>query len=115
MKKLSLAIALAAATGPGMMVLAAGGPADDTLVIDGQTMITRAPAPEGHTFPEVLSGWLFREAETRATEADSFANPGMLAVESVFGTLEECVESAVRGEVWRDARLWQDAAWGAGR
>ena len=41
--------------------------------------------------------------------------PGMLAVESVFGTLEECVESAVRGEVWRDARLWQDAAWGAGR
>ncbi|NIP45203.1 MAG: DUF521 domain-containing protein [Gammaproteobacteria bacterium] len=38
--------------------------------------------------------------------------PGMLAVESVFGTLEECVESAVRGEVWRDARLWRDAAWG---
>jgi sulfur-oxidizing protein SoxA len=29
----------------------------------------------------VLSGWLFREAETRATEADSFANPGMLYVE----------------------------------
>ena len=39
--------------------------------------------------------------------------PGMLAVESVFGTLEECVESAVRGEVWRDRRLWRDDAWGA--
>lgn len=39
--------------------------------------------------------------------------PGMLAVESVFGTLEECVESAVRGEVWRDHRLWRDDAWGA--
>jgi predicted aconitase len=38
--------------------------------------------------------------------------PGMLAVESVFGTLEECVESAVRGEVWRDARLWRDDTWG---
>lgn len=39
--------------------------------------------------------------------------PGMLAVESVFGTLEECVESAVRGEVWRDRRLWRDHTWGA--
>jgi predicted aconitase len=39
--------------------------------------------------------------------------PGMLAVESVFGTLEECVESAVRGEVWRDHRLWRDNTWGA--
>jgi predicted aconitase len=38
--------------------------------------------------------------------------PGMLAVESVFGTLEECVESAVRGEVWRDPRLWRDHTWG---
>ncbi|NMM46263.1 sulfur oxidation c-type cytochrome SoxA [Rhodospirillaceae bacterium KN72] len=44
-------------------------------------MITRAPAPEGHPFDEVLSGWLFREAETRAVEADSFQNPGMLEVE----------------------------------
>ena len=39
--------------------------------------------------------------------------PGLLAVESIFGTLEECVESAVRGEVWRDARLWRDDTWGA--
>jgi len=39
--------------------------------------------------------------------------PGMLAVESVFGTLEECVESAVRGEVWRDDRLWRNHTWGA--
>jgi len=39
--------------------------------------------------------------------------PGLLAVESVFGTLEECVESAVRGEVWRDDRLWRNNTWGA--
>jgi len=39
--------------------------------------------------------------------------PGLLAVESVFGTLEECVESAARGEVWRDQRLWRDDTWGA--
>jgi predicted aconitase len=32
--------------------------------------------------------------------------PGMLSVEVCFGSLRECVESAVRGEVWRDPRLW---------
>ena len=61
--------------------LAVADPVDDTLEVDGVEMITRAPAPEGHPFDEVLSGWLFREAETRATQEDSFENPGMLAVE----------------------------------
>lgn len=32
--------------------------------------------------------------------------PGMLPVEVCFGSLKECVESAVKGEVWRDAELW---------
>jgi hypothetical protein len=32
--------------------------------------------------------------------------PGMLGVEVAFGSLRECVESAVRGEVWRDPKLW---------
>jgi predicted aconitase len=32
--------------------------------------------------------------------------PGMLGVEVCFGSLKECVESAVRGEVWRDPALW---------
>lgn len=73
----AVCLALAgAAIGPS-----AAEPVDETLVIDGVEMITRAPAPEGHPFDEVLSGWLFREAETRATQADSFANPGMLSVE----------------------------------
>jgi predicted aconitase len=35
--------------------------------------------------------------------------PGMLPVEVCFGSLRECVESAVRGEVWRDALLWAKA------
>ena len=70
---------------------ATADPVDDTLEIDGVPMITKAPAPEGHPFKEVLSGWLFREAETRATEAESFANPGMFAVErgaEIWGTVE---------------------------
>ena len=36
--------------------------------------------------------------------------PGMLPVEVCFGSLRECVESAVRGEVWRDSRLWEALA-----
>jgi predicted aconitase len=35
--------------------------------------------------------------------------PGMLGVEVAFGSLRECVESAVRGEVWRDPDLWSTA------
>jgi predicted aconitase len=35
--------------------------------------------------------------------------PGMLSVAVVFGSLRECVESAVRGEVWRDPGLWLTA------
>ncbi len=35
--------------------------------------------------------------------------PGMLPVEVCFGSLRECVESAVRGEVWRDHNLWSAA------
>lgn len=32
--------------------------------------------------------------------------PNNLGYEVAFGSLEECVESAVRGEVWRDATQW---------
>jgi sulfur-oxidizing protein SoxA len=67
-------------------VLGAGAanadPADDTLAIDGQTiLVTRTKAPKGHPFDEVISGWHYRTPETRALEADSFQNPGMLYVE----------------------------------
>jgi predicted aconitase len=33
--------------------------------------------------------------------------PGNIGVEVAFGGLEECVESAVRGEVWRDDDIWR--------
>ncbi|MFZ1682085.1 MAG: sulfur oxidation c-type cytochrome SoxA [Rhizobiaceae bacterium] len=66
--------------GVAAITAAHADPIDATLNIDGTDMILRAPAPEGHPFKEVLSGWLFRESETRALEADSFANPGMLMV-----------------------------------
>lgn len=79
----------------GAVIFTAGplwaDPVDDQLVIDGKEMITRAKAPEGHPFDEVYSGWLYREAETRALEADSFQNPGMLEVErgaDIWNTVE---------------------------
>lgn len=34
--------------------------------------------------------------------------PGMLGVTVCFGSLQECVESAVRGFVWRDPALWSN-------
>ena len=36
--------------------------------------------------------------------------PGMLGVEVAFGSLKECVESAIRGDVWRDPALWTNAS-----
>ncbi len=69
----------------------AADPIDAKLEIDGTEIPTRAKAPEGHPFPELLSGWLYREPETRALEQDSFANPGMLAIEegtAVWNTVE---------------------------
>ena len=36
----------------------------------------------------------------------AFYAPGNIGVEVVFGSLRECVRSAVEGRVWRDASLW---------
>lgn len=81
-KKMKRAVFLAAAlaTGTGLAT-AQGVPPIGELSIDGQKMTIEAPAPEGMPFDHVLSGWIFREPDTQAMEADSFQNPGMLAVE----------------------------------
>ncbi|TDH36387.1 sulfur oxidation c-type cytochrome SoxA [Pseudohoeflea suaedae] len=82
---------LAAAAVLALTAGVSADPVDEQLVIDGQEMITRAKAPEGHPFDEVLSGWLYREAETRKLEEDSFDNPGMLSVEEgeeIWNTVE---------------------------
>ncbi len=77
-KKLLPLLAVGFLSAPAM----AGGPSDDKLVIDEEMEIrTRVAAPEGHPLDEVISGWHYRTKETRALEADSFQNPGMLYVE----------------------------------
>ena len=35
-----------------------------------------------------------------------------LAEEVAFGALEDCIETAVRGEVTRRDSVWSEAAWG---
>src|SRR3546814_6901100 len=88
-------------------MVASADPVDDELVIDGEIpMVIRTEAPEGHPFDEVLSGWLYRTAETRALEADSFANPAMLYVEQ-----GEAIWNTVEGEVGKScASCHGDAA-----
>lgn len=73
------ALALTAVTS---VVVFAGGPVDDTLLINGEIeMTTRAPSVEGHPLSEVISGWHYRTDDTRILEQDTFDNPGMLEVQ----------------------------------
>src|SRR3546814_10972873 len=93
-KKLILAAATAVVASGAAMV-ASADPVDDELVIDGEIpMVIRTEAPEGHPFDEVLSGWLYRTAETRALEEDRFANPAMPYVQQ-----GQAIRNPVDGEV----------------
>lgn len=72
--------------------VALADPSEGPLFIDGEIeMITRTESVEGHPLPEVISGWHYRTESTQALEADSFENPGMLAVEegeALWNTVE---------------------------
>jgi L-cysteine S-thiosulfotransferase len=75
--------------GMAAAVLCAGaahaGPVEDTLILNDEIeMITVAPAPahlDGVLGDTVISGWLYREAETRDVQRDDFENPASLFVE----------------------------------
>lgn len=91
-RKIILAAAAAVAASGMAISMASAEPVSDELIIDGEKkMVTRTKAPEGHPLDEVTSGWLYRTPETRALEADSFQNPGMLYVErgeEIWNTVE---------------------------
>lgn len=74
-------------------LLAAGwalGDEEADLVLNGETPITvRAEAPDHlDAFDVILSGWLFREDETQALQADDFDNPGMIFVDQALDNWE---------------------------
>jgi len=77
--KMKAIVAIAAA----VTLCAPAAMADENaeLVIDGQQLVTKLPAPEGNPLPEILSGWLFRTDETQALQLDDFDNPGFLFVD----------------------------------
>ncbi|MAN97801.1 sulfur oxidation c-type cytochrome SoxA [uncultured Roseovarius sp.] len=72
------------------------GPVDDTLVVNEEIEIitrTAAPAHLSDALDEVLSGWHFRNDDTRSMQADDFDNPGMIFVENAM-TAWETAEGA---------------------
>ncbi|MBV2360341.1 sulfur oxidation c-type cytochrome SoxA [Thalassococcus sp. CAU 1522] len=69
-------------------VVFAGGPDDDTLVINGETeMVTKTAAPPAMQeagIEEVISGWHFRTDETQSLQMDDFENPAMIFVDQAM-------------------------------
>jgi predicted aconitase len=56
----------------------------------------------------LASPMLPSEVKVLMTNSGKYAyySPGLLGVETVFGSLRDCVESAVQGRVVRDGSLW---------
>ncbi|MEM9148072.1 MAG: sulfur oxidation c-type cytochrome SoxA [Pseudomonadota bacterium] len=78
MKKLVLLIASSTIAG---FALAGPGPDDNTLVIEGETLISEVKTTGDHPLDTIYSGWRFRKPETQALETDDFENPAMVAVD----------------------------------
>ncbi|WP_306147651.1 MULTISPECIES: sulfur oxidation c-type cytochrome SoxA [unclassified Roseibium] len=51
------------------------------LIVEGEQLVTKVAAPEGHPLDELLSGWRFRSDETQALQTDDFENPAFAAVD----------------------------------
>lgn len=74
-----LVMAVFAVAGP-----VAADPAEDTLVVNGEIEIVTRTQPSEHMstiLPELISGWHYREKDTRDIQRDDFDNPGMLFVD----------------------------------
>ena len=84
--KTPLAAIAAIALGLGAGLGAGAALAQEKLVIEGQEMITRAPAPDWHPLSEVISGWEYRDPSTKALQMDDFENPSMVFVDQAIDT-----------------------------
>ncbi|MCM2562370.1 sulfur oxidation c-type cytochrome SoxA [Lutimaribacter sp. EGI FJ00015] len=72
-------------------------PDDDTLVIEGQEMVTKTDLPahmEDANMDMIMSGWHFRSDETQALQMDDFDNPGMIFVDQALDNWESVEGSA---------------------
>ena len=101
-RRISDRVAFYASTGRGVQEeLRAQGWLDDltaagvTIVTDTCTYLAPIMAPIEGAVMTNSAKW-------------AWYGPNNLGIKVIFGSLEECVESAVRGERWRDAELWRD-------
>ncbi|MEL6217388.1 MAG: sulfur oxidation c-type cytochrome SoxA [Pseudomonadota bacterium] len=78
MRKLALLVASTAIAG---FALAGPGPDNNTLVIEGETLVSEVKTKGDHPLDTIYSGWRFRKPETQALETDDFENPAMVAVD----------------------------------
>ncbi len=101
-RRVSDRVAFYASTGRGVQeALRARGWLDDltaagvTIVTDTCTYLAPIMAPIAGAVMTNSAKW-------------AWYGPNNLGIKVIFGSLEECVESAVRGKRWRDAELWRD-------
>lgn len=87
MKKITLT-AVAAASFALITGAASAQESMTELLINGEVMITRAPAPSYLDIDEVISGWIYRTPETQALEMDDFDNPGFVFVDQALDDWE---------------------------
>ena len=82
MKKFTLNATVAVSL--AMFAGAANAQTMDVLEVEGQVISTSAPAPDFLDIDQVISGWAFRTAETRALQMDDFENPAMIFVDQAI-------------------------------
>ncbi|MBD3666157.1 sulfur oxidation c-type cytochrome SoxA [Sulfitobacter aestuariivivens] len=58
---------------------------DNTLNVEGETLLTETAAPAHmDSVDTIYSGWRFRSSETQALQTDDFDNPGMIFVDTAI-------------------------------
>ena len=80
--------AMAAAAIAAVIAAPAAADEDAELSVNGQAMVTKVAAPDGHPLDEILSGWRFRTSETQALQTDDFDNPAFIFVDEAVETWE---------------------------
>lgn len=80
--------AMAAAAIAAVIAAPAAADEDAELSVNGQAMVTKVAAPDGHPLDEILSGWRFRTSETQALQTDDFDNPAFIFVDEAMETWE---------------------------
>ena len=74
-------VGLAAVLAGAVALPVLAGPDDNSLVVEGEKLVTEAAAPQGVDVDTIYSGWRFRSPETQALQMDDFENPAMPVVD----------------------------------